>query len=62
MYVKKSQLRSNNFQDPKLMTQHEVRPAQMSRCTLHRSLTGKPAPEILRVFGLQPVWPLAPGT
>ena len=29
---------------------------------LHRSLTGKPTPEVVRVFGLLPVWPLAPGT
>ena len=30
--------------------------------TLLQSLTGKPAPEVVRVFGLQPVWPLAHGT
>ena len=37
------------------MTQHEARPALASGGTRHRSLTGKPAPEVVRVFGLQPV-------
>ena len=35
-----------------------------SKEQVHTSLVsdGKPAPGIVRVFGLQPVWPLAPGT
>ena len=42
--------------------QHEARLAPAGRCTLHQSLTEEPAPEVVRVFGSMPVWPLAPGT
>ena len=45
-----------------LMTQHGARLTPVGKCRLHRSLTGKPAPEVVRVLGPMPVWPLAPGT
>ena len=45
-----------------IITQHEARPAPASRGTLNRSLVGKPAPGVMRVFGSMLVWPLAAGT
>ena len=39
-----------------------INDATQSRGALHWSLMGKPAPEVVMVFRLLPVWPLVPGT